>query len=139
MRPRFTQYLTVFLYWYAVTFLCICGFAFLIALRVDALRSWAESAIATIVITLVPAALTWVLVAEGASRYRPSVKATVFWSGTAATAASVIAMSVGEDASYLPRWMTSALFPAFIVGGIPFMIIGPTIAYWLGKHQTLTQ
>lgn len=134
-----TQNLMVFLRWYAETYLWVCGLAILVAMPAAALSWWAESALATLVITIVPAMLTCLVVSQAASRYRLSVKATVFWSGTAATAACLFAMSIGEDASYLPRWMTVSLHPALIVGGLPLTIAGPAIAYRLGKKQAQTR
>lgn len=135
MSGRVLQHLSVFLYWYVTTFLSVCGFASLFALRLQAFWWWGESAIATFLVTLAPATLTWIIVGEGASRINLSARTNIFWSGTAATAVSLLVMSIGEDASYSPRWMSVSLFPALAIGGLPLMVVGPAIAYWLGKRR----
>ena len=131
----------VFIRWYLNTFLIVGVISLYLAVVMFfefsplMLRLWAESAAATLLVSLVPSWIAWGVVCRLLALTGWSQLILELLAGTVATGATLGAVAIIADADFLPSWFVFPLKAALLMGIFPAIIVGPLTAFILARKR----
>ncbi|WCR01650.1 hypothetical protein [Paracoccus saliphilus] len=139
---RYQHDFRIFIRWYLNTFLIVGAISLYLAFAIisefspSILGWWTESAAATILVSVVPSLVIWVIVFRGLAMIGWSRMIREVLAGTITTGAAILAMIIAADVGLLPSWFVFALNSALIMGMIPAIIVGPITAFILARKSS---